>query len=293
MISNLFFDLNSPPKSLFVFTGLFFLLFSVYSYADCSLYSDETRSSNFIILGAGMINGPVKSVITTAHSPDNKNSNIMINGQYDLTPCGELSYFSLEVTEHYPGLQNRMYSEGKKTEQGYTLLFTSQLHGSGKAPVTLIHARSRLFYNNQKQIVRAESESNSGGNTQKSHMETDFFYENSLISHAVSTGDSADTGGEIRYDWRQDRQINAIMSQSNGLPHLNYEFAYNDDGQVIRQTQTQHTPLGRVKAIYICQQTDTYGNCEKALWQSISEGNQANNIIVINTAIVTSDYRYY
>ena len=60
MISNLFFDLNSPPKSLFVFTGLFFLLFSVYSYADCSLYSDETRSSNFIILGAGMINGPVK-----------------------------------------------------------------------------------------------------------------------------------------------------------------------------------------------------------------------------------------
>ena len=96
MISNLFFDLNSPPKSLFVFTGLFFLLFSVYSYADCSLYSDETRSSNFIILGAGMINGPVKSVITTAHSPDNKNSNIMINGQYDLTPCGELSYFSLD-----------------------------------------------------------------------------------------------------------------------------------------------------------------------------------------------------
>lgn len=119
------------------------------------------------------------------------------------------------------------------------------------------------------------------------------FYENGLISHAVSTGDSADTGGEIRYDWRQDRQINAIMSQSNGLPQLNYEFAYNDDGQVIRQTQTQHTPLGRVKAIYICQQTDTYGNCEKALWQSISEGNQANNIIVINTTIVTSDYRYY
>lgn len=27
----------------------------------------------------------------------------MINGQYDLTPCGELSYFSLEVTEHYQG----------------------------------------------------------------------------------------------------------------------------------------------------------------------------------------------
>ena len=70
------------------------------------------------------------------------------------------------------------------------------------------------------------------------------FYENGLISYAVSTGDSADTGGEIRYDWRQDRQINAIMSQSNGLPQLNYEFAYNDDGQVIRQTQTQHTPLG-------------------------------------------------
>lgn len=293
MISNILFNLNSPSKSLIVFMGLFFLLFSVYSYADCNLYSEETRNSNFIILGAGMINGPVKSVITTTHSPDNKNSNIVINGQYDLTPCGELSYFSLEVTEHYPGLQNRIHSEGQKTEQGYTLLFTSQMHNSGKAPVTLIHARSRLFYNDQKQIVRAKSESNSGGNMPKSRMETDFFYEGGLITHAVSKGDSADSGGEIRYDWRQDRQINAIISLSNGLPQLDYEFTYNDDGQVIRQTQTQHTPLGRIKTIYICQQTDPYGNCEKALWQSIPEGNQASNIIVINTAIVTSEYRYY
>ncbi|MBW5407550.1 hypothetical protein FNH25_12140 [Morganella morganii] len=293
MISNLFFDLNSPQKSPVIFMGLFFLLFSIYSYADCSLYSDETRSSNLIILGAGMINGPVKSVITTAHSPDNKNNNIIINGQYDLTPCGELSYFSLEVTERYPGLQNRMYSEGQKTEQGYTLLFSSQLHDSGKAPVTLIKGRSHLFYDNQKQIVHAESETNSGGNSPKSRMETDFLYEDGLIAQAVSKGDSADTIGEIRYDWRQDRQINAIISQGNGLPQLNYEFAYNDDGQVIRQTQIQHTPLGRVKTIYVCQQTDTYGNCEKALWQSISEGKKTNNIIVINTAIVTSDYRYY
>ena len=293
MINNLSFDLNSPQKSPIIFMGLFFLLLSVYSYADCSLYSDETRSSNLIILGAGMINGPVKSVITTAHSPDNKNNNIIINGQYNLTPCGELSYFSLEVTERYPDLQSRMYSEGQRTEQGYTLSFLSQLHSSGKAPVTLIKARSHLFYDNQKQIVRAESETNSGGNTPKSRMKTDFLYEKGLITQAVSKDDSADTIGEIRYDWRQDRQINAIISQGNDLPQLNYEFAYNDDGQVIRQTQTQHTPLGRVKTIYVCQQTDTYGNCEKALWQSISEGNKTNNIIVINTAIVTSDYRYY
>lgn len=293
MISNILFNLNSPSKSLIVFMGFFFLLFSVYSYADCNLYSEKTRNSNFIILGAGMINGPVKSVITTTHSQDNKNSNIVINGQYDLTPCGELSYFSLEVTEHYPGLQNRIHSEGQKTEQGYTLLFTSQMHNSGKAPVTLIHSRSRLFYNDQKQIVRAKSESNSGGNISKSLMETDFFYEDGLITHAVSKGDSADSGGEIRYDWRQDNQINAIISLSNGLPQLDYEFTYNGDGQVIRQTQTQHTPLGRIKTIYICQQTDPYGNCKKALWQSIPEGNQANNVIVINTAIVTSEYRYY
>lgn len=273
--------------------GLFLLLFSLYSYADCRLYSDETRSSNFIILGAGMINGPVKSVITTTRAPDSKNDNIIINGRYNLTPCGELSDFSLEVTERYPGLQNRMYSEGQKTEQGYTLLFTSQLLNSGKAPVTLIKARSHLFYNNQKQIIRAESDSNSGGNTPKFRMDTDFFYEDGLIAHAVLKGGSSDTVGEIRYDWRSDRQINSITSQGNGLPPMNYEFAYNDNGQVIRQTQTQHTPLGRVKAIYICQQTDSYGNCEKALWQSMTEGNNTNNIIVINTAIVTSRYHYY
>lgn len=293
MISNLFIDFNSPQKSPLVFMGLFLLLFSLYSYADCRLYSDETRSSNFIILGAGMINGPVKSVITTTRAPDSKNDNIIINGRYNLTPCGELSDFSLEVTERYPGLQNRMYSEGQKTEQGYTLLFTSQLLNSGKAPVTLIKARSHLFYNNQKQIIRAESDSNSGGNTPKFRMDTDFFYEDGLIAHAVLKGGSSDTVGEIRYDWRSDRQINSITSQGNGLPPMNYEFAYNDNGQVIRQTQTQHTPLGRVKAIYICQQTDSYGNCEKALWQSMTEGNNTNNIIVINTAIVTSRYHYY
>ncbi|WP_317419734.1 MULTISPECIES: hypothetical protein [unclassified Morganella (in: enterobacteria)] len=269
------------------------LLFSLYSYADCRLYSDETRSSNFIILGAGMINGPVKSVITTTRAPDSKNDNIIINGRYNLNPCGELSDFSLEVTERYPGLQNRMYSEGQKTEQGYTLLFTSQLLNSGKAPVTLIKARSHLFYNNQKQIIRAESDSSSGGNTPKFRMDTDFFYKDGLIAHAVLKGGSSDTVGEIRYDWRSDRQINSITSQGNGLPPMNYEFAYNDNGQVIRQTQTQHTPLGRVKAIYICQQTDSYGNCEKALWQSMTEGNNTNNIIVINTAIVTSRYHYY
>jgi len=293
VISNLFIDFNSPQKSPLVFMGLFLLLFSLYSYADCRLYSDETRSSNFIILGAGMINGPVKSVITTTRAPDSKNDNIIINGRYNLTPCGELSDFSLEVTERYPGLQNRMYSEGQKTEQGYTLLFTSQLLNSGKAPVTLIKARSHLFYNNQKQIIRAESDSNSGGNTPKFRMDTDFFYEDGLIAHAVLKGGSSDTVGEIRYDWRSDRQINSITSQGNGLPPMNYEFAYNDNGQVIRQTQTQHTPLGRVKAIYICQQTDSYGNCEKALWQSMTEGNNTNNIIVINTAIVTSRYHYY
>lgn len=293
MISNLFIDFNSPQKSPLVFMGLFLLLFSLYSYADCRLYSDETRSSNFIILGAGMINGPVKSVITTTRAPDSKNDNIIINGRYNLTPCGELSDFSLEVTERYPGLQNRMYSEGQKTEQGYTLLFTSQLLNSGKAPVTLIKARSHLFYNNQKQIIRAESDSSSGGNTPKFRMDTDFFYEDGLIAHAVLKGGSSDTVGEIRYDWRSDRQINSITSQGNGLPPMNYEFAYNDNGQVIRQTQTQHTPLGRVKAIYICQQTDSYGNCEKALWQSVTEGNNTNNIIVINTAIVTSRYHYY
>lgn len=293
MISNLFIDFNSPQKSPLVFMGLFLLLFSLYSYADCRLYSDETRSSNFIILGAGMINGPVKSVITTTRAPDSKNDNIIINGRYNLTPCGELSDFSLEVTERYPGLQNRMYSEGQKTEQGYTLLFTSQLLNSGKAPVTLIKARSHLFYNNQKQIIRAESDSNSGGNTPKFRMDTDFFYEDGLIAHAVLKGGSSDTVGEIRYDWRSDRQINSITSQGNGLPPMNYEFTYNDNGQVIRQTQTQHTPLGRVKAIYICQQTDSYGNCEKALWQSMTEGNNTNNIIVINTAIVTSRYHYY
>lgn len=293
MINNLFIDFNSPQKSPLVFMGLFLLLFSIYSYADCRLYSDETRSSNFIILGAGMINGPVKSVITTTHAPDSKNDNIIINGRYNLTPCGELSDFSLEVTEHYPGLQNRMYSEGRKTEQGYTLLFTSQLLNSGKAPVTLIKARSHLFYNNQKQIIRAESDSHSGGNTPTFRMDTDFFYEDGLIAHAVLKDGSSDTVGEIRYDWRSDRQINSITSQGNGLPPMNYEFAYNDSGQVIRQTQTQHTPLGRVKAIYICQQTDSYGNCEKALWQSMTEGNNTNNIIVINTAIVTSRYHYY
>lgn len=293
MISNLFIDFNSPQKSPLVFMGLFLLLFSLYSYADCRLYSDETRSSNFIILGAGMINGPVKSVITTTRAPDSKNDNIIINGRYNLNPCGELSDFSLEVTERYPGLQNRMYSEGQKTEQGYTLLFTSQLLNSGKAPVTLIKARSHLFYNNQKQIIRAESDSNSGGNTPKFRMDTDFFYEDGLIAHAVLKGGSSDTVGEIRYDWRSDQQINSITSQGNGLPPMNYEFAYNDNGQVIRQTQTQHTPLGRVKAIYICQQTDSYGNCEKALWQSMTEGNNTNNIIVINTAIVTSRYHYY
>ncbi len=293
MISNLFIDFNSPQKSPLVFMGLFLLLFSLYSYADCRLYSDETRSSNFIILGAGMINGPVKSVITTTRAPDSKNDNIIINGRYNLNPCGELSDFSLEVTERYPGLQNRMYSEGQKTEQGYTLLFTSQLLNSGKAPVTLIKARSHLFYNNQKQIIRAESDSSSGGNTPKFRMDTDFFYEDGLIAHAVLKGGSSDTVGEIRYDWRSDRQINSITSQGNGLPPMNYEFAYNDNGQVIRQTQTQHTPLGRVKAIYICQQTDSYGNCEKALWQSMTEGNNTNNIIVINTAIVTSRYHYY
>lgn len=293
MISNLFIDFNSPQKSPLVFMGLFLLLFSLYSYADCRLYSDETRSSNFIILGAGMINGPVKSVITTTRAPDSKNDNIIINGRYNLTPCGELSDFSLEVTERYPGLQNRMYSEGQKTEQGYTLLFTSQLLNSGKAPVTLIKARSHLFYNNQKQIIRAESDSSSGGNTPKFRMDTDFFYEDGLIAHAVLKGGASDTVGEIRYDWRSDRQINSITSQGNGLPPMNYEFAYNDNGQVIRQTQTQHTPLGRVKAIYICQQTDSYGNCEKALWQSMTEGNNTNNIIVINTAIVTSRYHYY
>ncbi len=293
MISNLFIDFNSPQKSPLVFMGLFLLLFSLYSYADCRLYSDETRSSNFIILGAGMIDGPVKSVITTTRAPDSKNDNIIINGRYNLTPCGELSDFSLEVTERYPGLQNRMYSEGQKTEQGYTLLFTSQLLNSGKAPVTLIKARSHLFYNNQKQIIRAESDSSSGGNTPKFRMDTDFFYEDGLIAHAVLKGGSSDTVGEIRYDWRSDRQINSITSQGNGLPPMNYEFAYNDNGQVIRQTQTQHTPLGRVKAIYICQQTDSYGNCEKALWQSMTEGNNTNNIIVINTAIVTSRYHYY
>lgn len=293
MISNLFIDFNSPQKSPLVFMGLFLLLFSLYSYADCRLYSDETRSSNFIILGAGMINGPVKSVITTTRAPDSKNDNIIINGRYNLTPCGELSDFSLEVTERYPGLQNRMYSEGQKTEQGYTLLFTSQLLNGGKAPVTLIKARSHLFYNNQKQIIRAESDSSSGGNTPKFRMDTDFFYEDGLIAHAVLKGGSSDTVGEIRYDWRSDRQINSITSQGNGLPPMNYEFAYNDNGQVIRQTQTQHTPLGRVKAIYICQQTDSYGNCEKALWQSMTEGNNTNNIIVINTAIVTSRYHYY
>lgn len=293
MINNLFIDFNSPQKSPLVFMGLFLLLFSLYSYADCRLYSDETRSSNFIILGAGMINGPVKSVITTTRAPDSKNDNIIINGRYNLNPCGELSDFSLEVTERYPGLQNRMYSEGQKTEQGYTLLFTSQLLNSGKAPVTLIKARSHLFYNNQKQIIRAESDSNSGGNTPKFRMDTDFFYEDGLIAHAVLKGGSSDTVGEIRYDWRSDRQINSITSQGNGLPPMNYEFAYNDNGQVIRQTQTQHTPLGRVKAIYICQQTDSYGNCEKALWQSMTEGNNTNNIIVINTAIVTSRYHYY
>lgn len=293
MISNLFIDFNSPQKSPLVFMGLFLLLFSLYSYADCRLYSDETRSSNFIILGAGMINGPVKSVITTTRAPDSKNDNIIINGRYNLNPCGELSDFSLEVTERYPGLQNRMYSEGQKTEQGYTLLFTSQLLNSGKAPVTLIKARSHLFYNNQKQIIRAESDSNSGGNTPKFRMDTDFFYKDGLIAHAVLKGGSSDTVGEIRYDWRSDRQINSITSQGNGLPPMNYEFAYNDSGQVIRQTQTQHTPLGRVKAIYICQQTDSYGNCEKALWQSMTEGNNTNNIIVINTAIVTSRYHYY
>lgn len=293
MISNLFIDFNSPQKSPLVFMGLFLLLFSLYSYADCRLYSDETRSSNFIILGAGMINGPVKSVITTTRAPDSKNDNIIINGRYNLNPCGELSDFSLEVTERYPGLQNRMYSEGQKTEQGYTLLFTSQLLNSGKAPVTLIKARSHLFYNNQKQIIRAESDSDSGGNTPKFRMDTDFFYEDGLIAHAVLKGGSSDTVGEIRYDWRSDRQINSITSQGNGLPPMNYEFAYNDNGQVIRQTQTQHTPLGRVKAIYICQQTDSYGNCEKALWQSMTEGNNTNNIIVINTAIVTSRYHYY
>ena len=124
-------------------------------------------------------------------------------------------------------------------------------------------------------------------------MDTDFFYEDGLIAHAVLKGGSSDTVGEIRYDWRSDRQINSITSQGNGLPPMNYEFAYNDNGQVIRQTQTQHTPLGRVKAIYICQQTDSYGNCEKALWQSMTEGNNTNNIIVINTAIVTSRYHYY
>lgn len=293
MISNLFIDFNSPQKSPLVFMGLFLLLFSLYSYADCRLYSDETRSSNFIILGAGMINGPVKSVITTTRAPDSKNDNIIINGRYNLNPCGELSDFSLEVTERYPGLQNRMYSEGQKTEQGYTLLFTSQLLNSGKAPVTLIKARSHLFYNNQKQIIRAESDSDSGGNTPKFRMDTDFFYEDGLIAHAVLKGGSSDTVGEIRYDWRSDRQINSITSQGNGLPPMNYEFAYNNNGQVIRQTQTQHTPLGRVKAIYICQQTDSYGNCEKALWQSMTEGNNTNNIIVINTAIVTSRYHYY
>ena len=293
MISNLFIDFNSPQKSPLVFMGLFLLLFSLYSYADCRLYSDETRSSNFIIVGAGMITGPVKSVITTTRAPDSKNDNIIINGRYNLNPCGELSDFSLEVTERYPGLQNRMYSEGQKTEQGYTLLFTSQLLNSGKAPVTLIKARSHLFYNNQKQIIRAESDSNSGGNTPKFRMDTDFFYEDGLIAHAVLKGGSSDTVGEIRYDWRSDRQINSITSQGNGLPPMNYEFAYNDNGQVIRQTQTQHTPLGRVKAIYICQQTDSYGNCEKALWQSMTEGNNTNNIIVINTAIVTSRYHYY
>ncbi|KAA8714930.1 hypothetical protein F4V73_12275 [Morganella psychrotolerans] len=239
-----------------------------------------------------MINGPVKSITTTTNSPDKKN-NIIIRGQYDLSPCGDLDYFLFEITEGYSGLQNRMRSEGHHNDWGYQLLFTSELIKPGDKNVTLVNANSRLLYNQQKQITQAIAKSDNGENTPVSQQSTEFFYENGLVTRAVTQSDTPDEKGEILYDWNDDHQINAIISQTDGLPQLNYEFTYNDNRQVIGQTQTQHSPLGLVKSIYLCQQLDAYGNCEKALWQSVSEGNKANNLIVINTAIVTSVYTYY
>ncbi|HCM64001.1 MAG TPA: hypothetical protein DIT05_15895 [Morganella sp. (in: Bacteria)] len=239
-----------------------------------------------------MINGPVKSITTTTNSPDKKN-NIIIRGQYDLSPCGDLDYFLFEITEGYSGLQNRMRSEGHHNDWGYQLLFTSELIKPRGKNVTLVNANSRLLYNKQKQITQAIAKNDNGENTPVSQQSTEFFYENGLVTRAVTQSDTPDEKGEILYDWNSDHQINAIISQTDGLPQLNYEFTYNNNRQVIGQTQTQHSPLGLVKSIYLCQQLDAYGNCEKALWQSVSEGNKANNLIVINTAIVTSVYTYY
>lgn len=286
-------DLLIPPRiSLTFFMGLILSLLSNHAYADCAVYPAEARRSNLIILGAGIINGPVKSITTTTNSPDKKN-NIIIRGQYDLSPCGDLDYFLFEITEGYSGLQNRMRSEGHHNDWGYQLLFTSELIKPGDKNVTLVNANSRLLYNQQKQITQAIAKSDNGENTPVSQQSTEFFYENGLVTRAVTQSDTPDEKGEILYDWNDDHQINAIISQTDGLPQLNYEFTYNDNRQVIGQTQTQHSPLGLVKSIYLCQQLDAYGNCEKALWQSVSEGNKANNLIVINTAIVTSVYTYY
>ena len=282
-----------PPRiSLTFFMGLMFSLLSNYAYADCAVYPVEARRSNLIILGAGIINGPVKSITTTTNSPDKKN-NIIIRGQYDLSPCGDLDYFLFEITEGYSGLQNRMRSEGHHNDWGYQLLFTSEFIKPGGKNVTLVNANSRLLYNKQKQITQAIAKNDNGENTPVSQQSTEFFYENGLVTRAVTQSDTPDEKGEILYDWNSDHQINAIISQTDGLPQLNYEFTYNNNRQVIGQTQTQHSPLGLVKSIYLCQQLDAYGNCEKALWQSVSEGNKANNLIVINTAIVTSVYTYY
>ncbi|OBU06385.1 hypothetical protein [Morganella psychrotolerans] len=285
-------QLITPQIFLVFFVGLTLSLLSNYSYADCAVYPAQARSSNLIILGAGIINGPVKSITTTTNSPDKKN-NIIIRGQYDLSPCGDLDYFLFEITEGYSELQNRMRSEGHHNDWGYQLLFTSELIKPGGKTVTLINANSRLLYNQKKQITQAIAENDNGKNTPVSQLSTEFFYENGQVTRAVTQGDTPDEKGEILYDWNDDHQINAIISQTDGLPQLNYEFTYNDNRQVIGQTQTQHSPLGLVKSIYLCQQLDAYGNCEKALWQSVSEGNKANNLIVINTAIVTSVYTYY
>lgn len=285
--------LSIPPKiTLTFYMGLIFSLLGSYAYANCAIYPAEARRSNLIILGAGIINGPVKSITTTTNSPDKKN-NIIIRGQYDLSPCGDLDYFLFEITEGYSGLQNRMRSEGHHNDWGYQLLFTSELIKPGDKNVTLVNANSRLLYNQQKQITQATAQHDNGENTPVSQQSTEFFYENGLVTRAVTQGSTPDEKGEILYDWNDDHQINAIISQTDGLPQLNYEFTYNDNRQVIGQTQTQHSPLGLVKSIYLCQQLDAYGNCEKALWQSVSEGNKANNLIVINTAIVTSVYTYY
>lgn len=164
-----------PPRiSLTFFMGLILSLLSNYAYADCAVYPAEARRSNLIILGAGIINGPVKSITTTTNSPDKKN-NIIIRGQYDLSPCGDLDYFLFEITEGYSGLQNRMRSEGHHNDWGYQLLFTSELIKPGDKNVTLVNANSRLLYNQQKQITQAIAKSDNGENTPVSQQSTEFF----------------------------------------------------------------------------------------------------------------------